>query len=66
MYLSKLYLHELPPARAGAEAGGAGAPGGATAAGGASLCVRFSLLSRDEEETHDLSLKVLQVLPCHR
>ena len=56
VYLSKLYLHGLPP-------GGTAAPGGAAAAGGTSLCVRFSLASRDEEEMYDLSLKVLQVHP---
>ena len=46
VYLSKLYLHGLPPG------------GGSAAAGGTSLCVRFSLASRDDEEMYDLSLKV--------
>jgi len=47
VYLSKLYLHGLPP--------------GTAAAGGTSLCVRFSLASRDDEEMYDLSLKVLHL-----
>ena len=51
VYLSKLYLHGLPP---GGDGGGGGGGGGAPI----SLCVRFSLASRDEEEMYDLSLQV--------
>ena len=48
LYLSKLYLHALPP-------------GDSQAAGGTSLCVRFSLAARDDAEIYDLALKVLHL-----
>ena len=52
IYLSKLYLHALPPK--------ADRPEGEAST---SLCVRFSLSSRGDEGMYDLSLKVLQVHP---
>ena len=58
VYLSKLYLHGLPP---GGDGGGGDGGGGTPI----SLCVRFSLASRDEEEMYDLSLQVSWwVGPC--
>ena len=53
IYLSKLFLHALPPK--------ADRPEGEAST---TLCVRFSLSSRgDDEGTYDLSLKVLQIHP---
>ena len=52
IYLSKLYLHALPPK-----------PDRPEGEASTSLCVRFSLAAHGDEGTYDLSLKVLQIHP---